>query len=101
MDRTLVNIFAEQQRVIILQLLNEDSDCCLNEQMLQRGLEMFGHNVSLDKVRTEVAWLEEQGCVTTETVGPSVTLVTLTDRGLDVVNQRAVVPGIDRPVKGI
>ena len=69
---TLVNIFAEQQRVLILQLLNEDSDCCLNEQMLQKGLEMFGHNVSLDKVRTEVAWLEEQGCVTTEDVSYSV-----------------------------
>ena len=97
----LVNILAEQQRILILQLLNEDSDCCLNEQMLQKGLGMFGHNVSLDKVRTEVAWLEEQGCVTTEDVNHSVTLVTLTDRGLDVVNQRAVIPGIDKPVKGI
>lgn len=98
---TLGNIFAEQQRILILQLLNEDSDCCLNEQMLQKGLLMFGHNVSLDKVKTEVAWLKEQGCVTTEVVGPSVILVKLTERGLDVVNQRAVIPGIDRPIKGI
>lgn len=97
----LVNILAEQQRILILQMLNEDSDCRLNEQMLQKGLGMFGHNVSLDKVKTEVAWLEEQGCVTTDTVSPSVILVTLTDRGMDVVNQRTVIPGIDRPVRGL
>lgn len=97
----LVNILAEQQRILILQLLNEDSDCCLNEQMLQKGLAMFGHNVSLDKIKTEVSWLEEQGCVTTDAVSHSVVLVRLTDRGLDVVSQRAVVPGIDRPVRGL
>lgn len=101
MGKTLETILAEQQRILILQLLNEDSDCCLNEQMLQKGLEMFGHKVSLDKVRTEVAWLKEQGCVTIEAVSRSVTLVTLTDRGLDVVNQRSVIPGIDRPVRGL
>lgn len=89
----------EQQRILILQLLNEDSDYELNNQLLQKGLEMFGHNISLDKVNTEVAWLEEQGCVTTEGVG-AMTLVTLTAKGIDVAMSRSHVPGIDRPIRG-
>lgn len=100
MKKGLLEMYAEQQRVIILQLLNEDADCCLNMQLLQKGLEMFGHAVSMDKVRIEVAWLEEAGCVTTEEE-ESITLVSLTEKGLDVVQRRTIVPGIDRPLRGI
>ena len=99
MIKGLQDRFNEQQRVLILQLLNEDNYCQLNNQMLQKGLEMFGHNVSLDKVNTEVAWLEEQGCVTTQEMG-SMILVSLTTKGVDVAMSRSHIPGIDRPVKG-
>ena len=60
-ERKFVDVFAEQQRILILQMLNEDTDNKLNNLMIQRGLEMFGHNVSLDKVNTKCAWLSEIG----------------------------------------
>ncbi|MBQ7644120.1 MAG: hypothetical protein IJS84_03750 [Spirochaetales bacterium] len=101
MANRFVNVFAEQQRIIILQMLNSDIDGCINNQLLRRGLETFGHNVSLDKVNTECAWLEDQGCVEVRILNDELRLVTITGVGIDVVNRRRKIPGIDLPVKGI
>ena len=101
MSKRFVNVFAEQQRILILQLLESDVDGCLNNQLLQKGLEEFGHNISLDKVNTECAWLEEQGCVETRVLNEDLVIVTITDVGIDVVKRRRRIPGIDLPVKGI
>ncbi|MBO4393763.1 MAG: hypothetical protein J5800_05415 [Spirochaetales bacterium] len=101
MSKRFVNVFAEQQRILILQLLESDVDGSINNLLLQRGLEEFGHNISLDKVNTECAWLEEQGCVEIRPLNEEMNLVTITDVGIDVVNRRRRIPGIDLPVKGI
>lgn len=98
MAKRFVDVFAEQQRVIILQMLNEDNDCKLNNLIIQKGLAAFGHNVSLDKVNTECAWLEEQSLVSIEDLDCRVKIITITQAGLDVANGSRIVPGIDRPV---
>ncbi len=101
MHKGLQDRLTEQQRIVILQLLNEDTDGCLNNQILQKGLEIFGHNISLNKIDTECAWLEEQGCVEIELLDSksNMKLVTITQRGIDVVLRRSTIPGIDKPIK--
>jgi len=50
-------------------------------------------------VRTDLAWLAEQGLLQTATTG-DVTMATLLTRGVDVAAGRAVVPGVKRPLPG-
>lgn len=84
------------RRLAILRTLAEDAGYSLNESVLQSCLDALGHNVSRDRVRTDLRWLEEQGLVTLEEV-VSVLVATLTGRGADVAAGRAAVPGIKRP----
>jgi hypothetical protein len=83
-------------RLVMLRLLEEDQNFSLNDSLIQGGLELLGHGVSRDKVKTEISWLKEQGLVEIKSVG-SVTVATLTERGQSVALGRASVPGVKRP----
>ena len=86
----------EDRRLVILRLLAEDADYRINSSLIQRGLDMYAHAISRDALHTELHWLQEQGLVTLESLN-SVLIVTLSHRGLDVAQGRAVVPGVKRP----
>lgn len=83
-------------RLVVLRALAEDEGYSLNESVIQSILGVFGHRVSRDRVKTELAWLKEQGLVRIETV-VTVQVATITSRGLDVANGSVVVPGVKRP----
>ncbi len=84
------------RRLVILRCLAEDPGYSLNESLLQSMLEALGHNVSRDRIRTDLAWLSEQGlCIVGHVL--SVQVARLTDRGIDVATGRTIVPGIKRP----
>ena len=93
------DLVAQNQRLVILQLLAEDSDYAHNDSVLRIALRAVGHDVSADKLKTELAWLAEQGLITTTTV-QTFTVARLTTRGLDVSKGLATVPGVDRPGPG-
>ncbi|MDD5539203.1 MAG: ArsR family transcriptional regulator [Candidatus Marinimicrobia bacterium] len=84
------------RRLVILRALEEDAGYSLNESVIQSVLEALGHNVSRDRVRTDLVWLKEQGLLTIEEV-VKVYVATITARGADVVHGRATVPGVKRP----
>jgi DNA-binding GntR family transcriptional regulator len=84
------------QRLVILRMLAEDGDYSHNEFVLQDALALMGHHISRDKLRTHLAWLEEQGLVRIEDVS-GVKVAKLTARGADTAAGRAVVPGVKRP----
>lgn len=92
-------MFAElktkDMRLVMLRSMAEDGNA-LNESMLQSILEMFGHNASRDKVRTEMRWLEEQGLVHIEDVA-GVLVGRLTGRGDDVAAGRCRIDGVKSP----
>ena len=90
------DLVAEDQRLRILQLLDQAEGYDLNIRILGDALSALGHRPSLDKLRSELAWLEEQGLVTTHVVG-SIAVATATERGLDVAHGRARIPGVKRP----
>lgn len=86
------------QRLAILQILEQDPDYSHNEHVLKQGLQYLAHNISSDLVRTHITWLEEQGLVTVErdTV-TGLWIVKLTRRGEDAALGRVRVPGVARP----
>lgn len=95
---TFATIVTEDQRLIILRVLSEDAGYSHNEYVMQSALAQLGHHISADAVHTQIAWLAEQGLVTTQNSG--VLIATLTRRGDDVAHGRATVPGVKRPRPG-
>ena len=86
----------EDRRLTVLLLLAESPDYRANQFLLQSALDGFGHAVSMDRIRADIAWLGEQGLVAVnETAG--VMVPQLTARGLDVAQGRVTHPGVKRP----
>ncbi len=72
----------------------------VNASILRIALEARGHRVSADTLRTQMVWLQEQGLITVQDVG-GVLIGRLNQRGLDVAQDRAHVPGVARPEPGL
>ena len=88
----------EDRRLSVLLVLNETPGYSANAFLLRDAIgQIYGHNASIDQVRTDIAWLAEQALVTARTVG-DVTLATLSTRGADVAAGRASVPGVKKPM---
>ena len=85
----------EDLRLAILQII-EGAGGETNSRILAAELPGVGHRVGADRLRTELAWLDEQGAVTLAEVG-SMHVVALTERGADLVAGRATIPGLRRP----
>lgn len=83
-------------RAIILRTLADAADYTANEATLDAALQQLGHHLSRDKLRTELAWLEEQSLVIAQQPA-GVCVVTLSARGYDVARDTARVPGVARP----
>ena len=86
-------------RLTILRLLEEDPNYTMNESMLTDMVPEFGFTQSRDQVRSELAWLREQGLVKYDS-NPVIIIATLTERGEDVALGRTTVPGVKRPSPG-
>lgn len=89
-------LLEEDRRLQILMLLAESPGHRANQHLLQTALDQFGHVVSMDRVKADIAWLAEQDLVTAESTG-GVQIPKLTSRGLDVAQARVTHPGVKRP----
>lgn len=89
----------ENLRLIVLQLLAQADGYDLNIHILRSGLADFGHKPSMDKLSSELHWLDEQSLLVVRTVGQTA-IAKLTDRGKDVAEGHARVPGVARPGPG-
>ncbi len=92
--------FAQDRRLTILKLLAQAPEYTANEYLLHSALPNYGHSVSRDRVRTDLAWLAEQELVRVDNGTASMQVAQLTSRGADVAAGRATVPGVKRPVPG-
>ena len=90
---------SQEQRITILQALAEDTDYRINDAMLQTFLGALAMDVSLDKLRNQLAWLEEMELVTVEKVS-TMHIAKLTQRGLDVAKGRSGCDGVAKPSVG-
>ena len=91
-----VDYLRRDVRLVCLRILSESPGYRANSSVLANLLDRIGHSVTRDQVKTEVRWLEEQGLVKVEEAS-SVLVATLTERGQDVAEGRAVVDGVARP----
>ena len=87
----------EEMRLVLLRLLNEMPSYRGNSSTLHSGLDRWGLSFSRDQVKTELYWLKDQSCLTIEMDDPAVIVVKLTERGQDVIENRARIHGIKRP----
>lgn len=86
----------EDRRLVILRVLLESAAFTGNEYILQSMVERLGHVASADRIRTDLAWLQEQGLIALEVVA-TVQIAQLLARGEDVARGRITVPGVKRP----
>ncbi|MDK2955401.1 MAG: hypothetical protein PWQ57_897 [Desulfovibrionales bacterium] len=92
-------VVSEHLRITVLRLLTEWPGYTLNESVLVDLSRDYGFSPSRDRMRTECAWLAEQGLVVVD--GPAhCRIVQLTERGGDVAAGRTTVPGVKRPGPG-
>lgn len=96
---SFANFLREDQRLVILRILNELPGYTSNSSVIYEALTRYGHNPSRDQVKVELRWLEEQGLVTVDDI-QTVLVVRLAERGADVAAGRAIVPGVKRPGAG-
>ncbi len=87
----------EHRRLVILRCLAEIASGQANTSVLYDGANCYGVSSTRDDIRTDVAWLAEQGLVRTETLVGALLLVTITERGQDIAEGRAIAPGVRRP----
>ena len=90
------DLVTEDIRLVILRTLAETNGYSCNESIIHSILAKFGHKCSRDQVKTQLAWLREQGLVTLDEV-VDIYVATITDRGIDVASGCATVPGVKRP----
>lgn len=95
--------FADAQRadrrLTLLRALAAASQYRANAFLLRRYCDSLGHTVSADTIAADLTWLAEQDLLTAET-SERVLIATLTQRGLDVSEGRAKVPGVAAPQPG-
>ncbi len=88
----------QHRRLAILTILADDTNYSVNDRLLQQILALDEHSqsVSMDLLRTDLMWLEEQGLLTTRQL-PTGYIASLRTRGLDVAKGAVIAPGIARP----
>lgn len=86
----------EDRRLQILMILEASAGYGASHYLLSHGLDAYAHQISMDMLRSDLAWLDEQGLVALS-VTDDATIAKLTQRGADAAGGRVVVPGVKRP----
>ena len=86
-------------RLTILKALADEDDNRLNETLIEKILESFGHSKSRDYLRTQLNKLQDLGAIKVTEPG-SVYVAELLRPGLDHVERRAFLEGVLKPSLG-
>lgn len=86
----------QDARLTMLKELATQTDYSLNDTLLARVLDLYGHRRSRDWVKTQLRALKDLGAVGLTEAG-SVMIATITQAGLDHVHRRGVIEGVARP----
>jgi hypothetical protein len=86
-------------RLVILKELANQADGRLNEVVLVRVLDVFGHRRSRDWVAEQLNWLANKGAVELSRAG-TVLVAQITRTGMDHVERRAFIEDVNKPSLG-
>lgn len=98
-NTNFADYLTQDARLVILKELAFQSDGRLNEVLLEKVLDTFGHRRSREWIRTQLSKLAELGAISLAEVG-TVQIATITRTGLDHVERRSFVDGVARPSPG-
>lgn len=87
---------AEHARLAILRLLKDQPGYAANDSILTDAMAHLGLHAPRDFVRTQIGWLAEQGLVERRE-NDRLVIATVTRRGVDVAEGRALADGVKRP----
>lgn len=89
------------QRLVVLQVLQQDSAGTCNENVLRAALDMAGHRkLSPRRVRDLLHWLSGQGLAALEERA-GLMLARITERGEDVALGGSAAPGVAAPGRSL
>ncbi|MDQ6993606.1 MAG: Arm DNA-binding domain-containing protein [Mariprofundus sp.] len=91
----LAQITTEDRRLRTLQLLAGSAAYVCNEIVMQSALALFGHQVTSEALRTDLTWLCEQQLLLIDK--SPVWVTKLTKQGVEAVNSRIWIDGLQRP----
>lgn len=95
---TFAERLRKDRRLVLLRLLSEQNGYRANNSVLHAGLNFLGVAAARDDVLTDLHWLQDQSLVRLHPTGVSEVMVAeLTNRGNEVAQGHAVVPGVSRP----
>lgn len=97
---TYQETLTQHLRLCLLRLLLEAPSNEANNSILTDSVGLYGLAVSRDQVNTALAWLAEQQLIQLETVSSTITVARLRNRGVDVAEGKATVPGVKRRLPG-
>ncbi len=95
--RSIAEIEAADRRLEILRILQATPRYTAGHTVVAMALPFRGHVVSLDQMRTDFAWLREQGLLTIDEIA-TIQIATLTQRGVETALGIVVTPGVARPL---
>lgn len=87
-------------RLTILRLLAEAPGYSANDSVLTDAVNAMGLICTRDQLRTNLAWLEEQQLLVQQHPNATITVATITERGVEVAKGRSIVIGVQRPSPG-
>jgi hypothetical protein len=96
MSRTWEDAQREDARLVVLRELQRQNDGRLNETLLLKVLDSFGHRRTRDWLRTQLRAMADLGAVALTEQG-TVMIAQITRTGMDHVERRSVIEGIARP----
>jgi len=96
---SLADFQREDRRLLIMKALASESDYAISDVVLRSLLAEFGHSISMDVLHADLAWLQDIGLLNIEKAA-SMVVATATDRGVEVAEGHATIPGIRRPRPG-
>lgn len=92
------NDIKETRRLDLLRVLHQTPGHGASADLLRDGVHrIYGHNVSVHQVSTDLNWLAVAGVVEVRNLG-DVTMASLAPLGRDLLADRASVPGIKDPM---
>lgn len=93
---SLGEAWRQHLRLSILRVLDAAPAYSANDSLLTDMVDDWGLNASRSQIRTEIAWLAEQGLVTSSEIG-GIVIATITGRGQEAAVGRITAPGVKRP----
>ncbi|MDP1664121.1 MAG: hypothetical protein Q8L79_03265 [Methylobacter sp.] len=89
-----------QVRLLILLILQTQSQYQAHQETLLKALSAQGFTLSRDNLHIELAWLENTADAIVDRMSGSVHIALLTPAGLEIAQGVVEIPGIDRPLPG-